>query len=81
MNFLDIIIPQYKEDDQVLDKLLSSINEQRNVDFNEIGIILINDCSNVKISKELIASYPKLRIDYLRNEKKYWSRSNKTVRN
>lgn len=69
MNFLDIIIPQYKEDDQVLDKLLSSINEQRNVDFNEIGIILINDCSNVKISKELIASYPKLRIDYLRNEK------------
>ena len=52
--FLDIIIPQYLEKDDKIDLLLSSINRQRGVDFNEIGIIIINDFSDVKISKELL---------------------------
>ncbi len=67
--FLDIIIPQYLEKDDKIDLLLSSINRQRGVDFNEIGIIMINDFSDVKISKELLKKYKNLNITYLFNEK------------
>jgi glycosyltransferase involved in cell wall biosynthesis len=66
--FLDIIIPQYLERDDKIDLLLSSINRQRGVDFNEIGIIMINDKSDVIISDELINSYQRLNIKYLKNE-------------
>ena len=69
MNFLDIIICQYLEDDNIIDNLFSSINKQKFVDFSEIGIILINDCSNVIISDELIKKYSNLNITYLKNDK------------
>ncbi len=69
MNFLDIIIPQYKENEKLIKRALDSINCQLGVDFNEIGIIMINDHSNVLVSDKLINSYKNLHIKYLKNEK------------
>ena len=60
---LQFLVPQYKEDDKIIKPLLDSIAIQQNVDFNEIGMIIVNDGSDVKLSKELLESYP-FRIDY-----------------
>lgn len=60
---LQILIPQYKETDEVVKPLLDSIAIQQNVDFDEIGVIICNDGSDVYLSPELIHSYP-FRIDY-----------------
>ncbi len=65
---LSIIIPQYKETDKLIKRSLDSINNQLGVDFSEIEIIIINDCSNVLISDELLNSYKNLNIRYLKNE-------------
>lgn len=67
--FLDIIIPQYKENDKLIKRALDSINVQLGVDFSEIGIIIINDASDVIISDKLLKSYKKLNIKYLKNDK------------
>ena len=67
--FLDIIIPQYAEDEILIKKALDSIGDQLGVDFSEIGIIIINDCSNKIISDSFLANYTKLNITYLKNEK------------
>lgn len=67
MRKLDIIVPQYKEDDKTIRKLFQSINNQQGIDFDTIGIIIINDCSSIKISKKLLSEFPKLNIDLLEN--------------
>ncbi len=66
---LDIIIPQYSEDDTIAKRLLDSINNQDNIDFNDINITIINDKSNVLLSSNLFLLYPRLNIKYLINEK------------
>ena len=66
--FLDIIVPQYKETDDIIEPLFASISTQSEVDFDEIGVILVNDGTNVVISNSLIAKYPNLNITYLKNE-------------
>ena len=44
---LDILIPQYKETDEVIKPLLDSIAIQQNVDLeNEVGVIICNDGDN-----------------------------------
>lgn len=68
MRFLDIIVPQYLEDEKTLERLLNSINNQNDVDFKSIGIIIINDCSKVKISKKLLQQFPNLNIEVLENK-------------
>ena len=55
---LQILIPQYKETDDMIRPLLDSIALQQSVDFNEIGVIIFNDGSDTYISKELIQQYP-----------------------
>ena len=55
---LQILIPQYHETDEVIKPLLDSIAIQQNVDFNEIGVIIANDGSDVYISDNLLSSYP-----------------------
>lgn len=55
---LQILIPQYKETGDVVKPLLDSIAIQQNVDFNEIGVIICNDGSDVRLSDELINGYP-----------------------
>ena len=58
-----ILVPQYKEIDEEIKPLLDSIAIQQNVDFNEIGVIICNDGSDVFLSEELLNSYP-FKIEY-----------------
>ena len=55
---LQILIPQYKETDEVIKPLLDSIAIQQNVDFNEIGAIICNDGTDIYLSDNLLNSYP-----------------------
>lgn len=66
---LQILVPQYKEDDKVLKPLLDSIELQQNIDMNEIGVVIVNDGSDVHLSEDFINSYP-YKIDYILNEHK-----------
>ena len=66
---LDIIIPQYMEDEHKIKDLLDSIENQKNIDFHDIHVTIINDASNVLLSNEFLMNYEKLNILYLRNDK------------
>lgn len=60
---LQILVPQYKETDEVVKPLLDSIAIQQNVPMDEIGIIICNDGTDIYLSDELLNSYP-FRIEY-----------------
>lgn len=64
---LQILVPQYRETDEEIRPLLDSIKMQRNVDFNEVGVIICNDGSDVYLTKELMDSYP-FHIEYWKGE-------------
>ena len=67
---LQILIPQYKETDEVIKPLLDSIAIQQNVDLkNDVGVIIVNDGSDVFLSDKLLKSYP-FEIEYYKNEHK-----------
>ena len=56
---LQILIPQYKETDEIIKPLLDSIAIQQNVDLkNEVGVIIANDGSDVHLSDEFLDGYP-----------------------
>ena len=60
---LQILVPQYKETDEVIKPLLDSIAIQQNIDFNQLGVVICNDGSDVHLSDTLITSYP-YKIEY-----------------
>ena len=62
---LQILVPQYEETDLVVKPLLDSIAIQQNVPFDEIGVVICNDGSEVFLSDELLQSYP-FSIEYHR---------------
>ena len=65
-HILDIIIPEYDCPIEFMTRLLDSINKQKNINFKEIGIIIINDKSKNKYKKSWFKQrYPKLNIEYL----------------
>ena len=65
---LQILIPQYDEDDKILKTLLDSIAIQQNVDLNnEVGVIIVNDGSDVIPSDKLLNSY-EFKIEFYKNE-------------
>ena len=66
---LDIIIAQYKETEDIIKNLLDSINNQKNIDFNELNLTIINDYSDIILSDEFLSSYNKLKINYYKNDK------------
>ena len=66
---LEILVPQYKETDAIIKPLLDSIAIQHNAKFDEIGVIIVNDGTDVRLSKELLTSYP-FDIKYILNEHK-----------
>lgn len=66
---LQILITQYKETDKVIKPLLDSIAIQQNVDFNEIGVIIVNDGSDIHLSKALMDNY-EFHIEYWQVEHK-----------
>ena len=60
---LQILVPQYKETDEVVKPLLDSIAIQQNIKMEELGVIICNDGSDVFLSEDFLKSYP-FRIDY-----------------
>lgn len=64
---LQLLIPQYKETDDILKPLLDSISLQQSIDFSEVGVIIVNDGSDVKLSNDFISSYP-FKVEYYINQ-------------
>jgi len=64
---LQILIPQYKETDDVVKPLLDSIAIQQSVDLNEVGVIITNDGSDVKLTEDFLNSYP-FKVEYYQNK-------------
>lgn len=55
---LQILIPQYKETDSIIKPMLDSIEVQQNVDLqHDIGVIIVNDGTDVHLSQELFDRY------------------------
>jgi glycosyltransferase involved in cell wall biosynthesis len=52
---LQILVPHYKETIEVIKPLLNSIAIQQNVDFSQIGVIICNDGTDVKLD---LPEYP-----------------------
>jgi len=58
MKLLQILVPQYNETDEDIKWLLNSISTQQGIDFNNIGVIIMNDGKPENtISKTLLESY------------------------
>ena len=55
---LQILVPRHNEPEEVIKNLLDSIAVQHNVDFNEIGVIIYDDGSDVFLSKKFLNKYP-----------------------
>jgi glycosyltransferase involved in cell wall biosynthesis len=67
---LQILVPQYKETEDVIKPLLDSIEVQQNVDLkNEVGVIIVNDGTDVHLSQEFLDRYT-YDIQYHLNEHK-----------
>lgn len=67
---LQILIPQYNETEEIIKPLLDSIALQQNIDLkNEVGVIIVNDGSDIKLSESFLAKYP-FNIIYKMNEHK-----------
>lgn len=65
---LQILIPQYQETDEIIKPLLDSIAIQQSVDLqNDIGVIIVNDGTNIHLSQELLNKYP-FKIEYYLHE-------------
>ena len=60
---LQILVPQYKETDDIVKGLLDSLLVQQAVDFNEFGVIIVNDGTDVELSESLLNSYP-FKVEY-----------------
>lgn len=57
MKKLNILIPQYNESENDISPLLNSIALQQNINFDEIGVIICNDGSDILLSDEFLKSY------------------------
>ena len=66
---LQLLIPQFKETDEVIKKMLDSIQLQRNVNFDDVGVIIVNDGSVVHLSRAFLNTYP-FEIKYYLNPHK-----------
>ena len=67
---LQILVPQYKETDEIIKPLLDSIEVQQNVDLkNDVGVIIVNDGTDVHLSEGLLKRYS-FPIEYHLNEHK-----------
>lgn len=69
MKKLQILVPQYEETDNIIKSLLDSIEVQQNIDMNDIGVIIVNDGTNIHLSQELFNKYS-FDIKYYFNEHK-----------
>lgn len=68
MRKLDILVPRYHEPFEVVKNLLDSILVQQNVDFDEIGVIIVDDGPMDSIYEEIVRSDYPFSIEYHQNE-------------
>ena len=67
---LQILVPQYKETNEVIKPLLDSIEVQQNVDLkNDVGVIIVNDGTDIHLTREFLDKYS-YNIEYYFNEHK-----------
>ena len=64
---LDILVPQYKETDEIVKPLLDSIAIQQGVDLNNVAVTIVNDGSDVFLTDEFLKSYP-FKITYIKSD-------------
>lgn len=65
---LQILVTQYKEKKEVIKPLLDSIAMQQGIDFNDIGVIIVNDgYAKSKLTDKFLKSYP-FKIEYHMDE-------------
>lgn len=64
---LDVLVPQYKETDEVIKPLLDSIAIQQSINFEDIGVVICNDGSDTFLSEDFLKSYP-YSIEYYKCE-------------
>lgn len=65
---LQILIPQYRETEEIIKPLLDSIEVQQSVDLkNEVGVIIVNDGTDVHLSQDFLNRYS-FKIDYYLDE-------------
>ena len=58
MKKLEILVPQYKETEAIIKPLLDSIEIQQNVNLKEdVGVIIVNDGTDVHLSQEFLDGY------------------------
>lgn len=60
---LQILIPQYKETNEILKPLLDSIALQQSVPMDEIGVVICNDGSDIYLTEDFLNSYP-FKVEY-----------------
>lgn len=63
---LQILVPQWKETATTIKPLLDSIALQQGVDLDEVGVIIVNDGSDVLLPQDFLNAYP-YKIEYYRN--------------
>ena len=62
---LQILVPQYKENERVIKPLLDSIAIQQHVDLTrDVSVIIVNDGTDVILDRMFLNQYP-YRIDYI----------------
>lgn len=67
---MQILIPQYEETEDIIKPLLDSIEVQQNIDLkNEVGVIIVNDGTDIHLSQEFFNRYT-FPIEYHLNEHK-----------
>ena len=65
---LQILIPQWKETDEIIKPLLDSIALQQQVNLkDDVGVIITNDGSDVFLTDDFLNSYP-FSIEYFKDE-------------
>lgn len=63
-----LLVPQYKETEEVMKPLLDSLALQQGVDFKDIGVVIVNDgYPESKLSDEFLSKYP-FKIEYYLEE-------------
>lgn len=69
MEKIQILVPQYNENEDIIKYLLNSIQSQNNIDFkNDISVIIVNDGSNIILSQDFLKKY-EYNIEYYINIK------------
>lgn len=61
---LQILVPQFLENEEIISPLLKSIELQQHIDIkNDVGVIIVNDGSDERLSNKFLDSFP-YRIQY-----------------